>query len=106
MREYFRAFLTLYRAQTVWVHSRKLLLSSKAFLMEQYVARHFYVFTNPDDFQIALEDTTLDAAKSSIVYGVTKSVSTAGRAVSLHSSYVPFTLILLARLLHLSQIRL
>ncbi|PCH33772.1 hypothetical protein WOLCODRAFT_61455 [Wolfiporia cocos MD-104 SS10] len=32
------------------------------------------------DGSIALEDTTLDAAKSSIVYGVTKSVSTPGRA--------------------------
>lgn len=32
--------------------------------------------------QIAFDLTTLDAAKSSIVFGVTKSVSTAGRAVS------------------------
>ena len=32
--------------------------------------------------EIALEETTLDAAKSSIVYGVTRSVSTPGRAVS------------------------
>jgi hypothetical protein len=31
--------------------------------------------------QIALDQTTLDAAKSSIVYSVTKGVSTAGRAV-------------------------
>lgn len=31
--------------------------------------------------QIALEDTALDAAKSSIVYNVTKGVSTPGRAV-------------------------
>ena len=31
--------------------------------------------------QIELDVTTLDAAKSSIVYGVTKNVSTAGRAV-------------------------
>jgi len=30
--------------------------------------------------QITLEDTTLDAAKSSIVFGVTKGVSTPGRA--------------------------
>jgi hypothetical protein len=28
-----------------------------------------------------LEDTALDAAKSGIVYGVTKNVATAGRAV-------------------------
>lgn len=33
-------------------------------------------------FKIPLEDTSLDAAKSSIVYGVTKGVSTPGRAVS------------------------
>lgn len=32
------------------------------------------------DHSITLDDTTLEAAKSSIVYGVTKSVSTAGRA--------------------------
>jgi len=32
------------------------------------------------DGSIALEDTTLDAAKSTIVYGVTKGVSTPGRA--------------------------
>jgi len=32
------------------------------------------------DRSIELEDTTLDAAKSSIVYSVTKGVSTAGRA--------------------------
>jgi hypothetical protein len=32
-------------------------------------------------FQIALEDTVLDAAKSSIVFNVTKAVSTPGRAV-------------------------
>lgn len=32
--------------------------------------------------QIPLEVTTLDAAKSSIVYSVAKGVSTAGRAVS------------------------
>ncbi|KAG5654101.1 hypothetical protein H0H81_007515 [Sphagnurus paluster] len=31
-------------------------------------------------FQIALDETTLDAAKSSIVYAVTQNVSTAGRA--------------------------
>jgi hypothetical protein len=34
--------------------------------------------------QIALEDTALDAAKSSIVYNVTKGVSTPGRAVRRH----------------------
>lgn len=33
--------------------------------------------------QIPFDTTTLDAAKSSIVYGVTKNVSTAGRAVSM-----------------------
>lgn len=33
------------------------------------------------DPQIELDNTTLDAAKSSIVYGVTKNVSTAARAV-------------------------
>ncbi|KAJ4001026.1 Metalloenzyme, LuxS/M16 peptidase-like protein [Lentinula boryana] len=32
------------------------------------------------DGTVTLDDTTLDAAKSSIVYGVTKTVSTAGRA--------------------------
>ncbi|KAF9069136.1 Metalloenzyme, LuxS/M16 peptidase-like protein [Rhodocollybia butyracea] len=32
------------------------------------------------DGSVALDETTLDAAKSSIVYGVTKTVSTAGRA--------------------------
>lgn len=34
------------------------------------------------DHSITLDDTTLEAAKSSIVYGVTKNVSTAGRAAS------------------------
>ena len=34
--------------------------------------------------QIALDQTSLDAAKSSIVYSVTKGVSTAGRAVRLY----------------------
>lgn len=33
------------------------------------------------DGSIELDETALDAAKSSIVYGVTKSVSTPGRAV-------------------------
>jgi hypothetical protein len=33
------------------------------------------------DGSIAFDATTLDAAKSSIVYGITKGVSTAGRAV-------------------------
>jgi hypothetical protein len=33
------------------------------------------------DGSIALEATALDAAKSSIVYGIAKGVSTAGRAV-------------------------
>ncbi|KAK7058884.1 hypothetical protein VNI00_001508 [Paramarasmius palmivorus] len=32
------------------------------------------------DHSVVLDDTTLEAAKSSIVYGVTKSISTAGRA--------------------------
>jgi hypothetical protein len=40
---------------------------------------------------VALEETALDAAKSSIVYGVTKNVATAGRAVRcVHSSYPDF----------------
>ena len=38
--------------------------------------------------QIALDETTLDAAKSSIVYGVTKGVSTPGRAVCLDEHFL------------------
>lgn len=34
------------------------------------------------DGSVALDETTLDAAKSSIVFSVTRGVSTAGRAVS------------------------
>jgi hypothetical protein len=37
--------------------------------------------------KMAIETTTLDAAKSSIVYGVAKNVSTPGRAVS-HKSHL------------------
>jgi hypothetical protein len=41
----------------------------------------FLITTFTDPKQVALEETALDAAKSSIVYGVTKNVATAGRAV-------------------------
>jgi hypothetical protein len=41
----------------------------------------FSITTYTDRKQVALEETALDAAKSSIVYGVTKNVATAGRAV-------------------------
>lgn len=40
------------------------------------------------DGSIELDETALDAAKSSIVYGVTKSVSTPGRAVCPKSSSI------------------
>ena len=39
--------------------------------------------------QIELEETSLDAAKSSIVYTVTKNVATAGRAVGYPTSMYP-----------------
>ena len=53
--------------------------------MARYVVVfHIDIIVLISRFQIPLESTTLDAAKSSIVYAVTKGVSTAGRAVRLH----------------------
>lgn len=51
------------------------------------MARYFVLPVGQDQvlmtilLQIKIEETTLDAAKSSIVYGVAKGVSTSGRAV-------------------------
>ena len=42
------------------------------------------MFSSSFSFQINLDATVLDAAKSAIVYGVAKNVSTAGRAVRYH----------------------
>jgi hypothetical protein len=49
--------------------------------MAQYVLKHLCWSPIPNISQIALEDTALDTAKSSIVYSVTKGVSTPGQAV-------------------------
>lgn len=59
-------------------------MSSKVWSMARYVHTCLKLLAKTSiPLQIAIEETTLDAAKSSIVYATTKGVSTPGRAVSL-----------------------
>jgi len=69
------------RVRTALKLSNKGRRSSVVSLMAQYVLKHLCWSPIPNISQIALEDIALDTAKSSIVYSVTKGVSTPGDAV-------------------------
>ncbi len=69
------------RVQTALKLSNKGRPSSVVSLMAQYVPKYLCWSLIPNASQIALEDTGLVAAKSTIVYNVTRGVSTPGRAV-------------------------
>ena len=72
------------RVQTALKLSNKGQWLSADSSMAQYVLQCLGQSIILNATQIALEDTALDAAKSSIVFGVTKGVSTPGRAVRPH----------------------
>jgi len=79
----FAESLRLGRVQTALKPLNKGRLLFVVSLMARYVIKWSTLehHSELNTFQIALDDTALDAAKSSIVFNVTKGVSTPGRAV-------------------------